>query len=220
METDDSVTSRLAQLERAGLVPVVRAPNAQLALEVSRALVRGGLAALEITMTVPDALVVIKTLREEYGADVLVGAGTVTGARQLTACVDAGAQFVVTPAGLLELVVPAHDAGVLIALGALTPTEVWNAWSAGADVVKVFPVSAVGGAAYIQALKAPFPEVRLMPTGGVSLATLDSYLEADAFVLGVGGGLVDVSQLQERGPESITDQARAYLAKWEMRGRT
>lgn len=220
METKDRVTSRLSQLERAELVPVVRAPNAELALEVSRALVTGGLRALEITMTVPDAWVVIEALRKEFGTDLLVGAGTVTEVRQLTACVDAGAQFVVTPVGLPELVIPAHDAGVPIALGALTPTEVWNAWSAGADVIKVFPASAVGGAAYIQALKAPFPEVRLMPTGGITLATMESYFKAGAFVLGVGGGLVDVNQFQERGPEFITDQARAYLAKLQTRGRT
>jgi 2-dehydro-3-deoxyphosphogluconate aldolase/(4S)-4-hydroxy-2-oxoglutarate aldolase len=221
MVTDNTVALRLGQLELAGLVPVIRAPNAEIALAASRALVRGGMLALEITLTVPDALAVIRTLRDEYGAGVLIGAGTVTDVTQLKASVEAGAQFVVTPVGLVDLVAPAHDAGVVVALGALTPTEVWRAWSAGADVVKVFPASAVGGAAYIQALRGPFPEIRLMPTGGVSLSTLQSFVAAGAFALGVGGGLVDIGQLQARGPEFISEQARMYLDQFvEARGRT
>lgn len=204
----------LRQLWRVGLVPVVRAPSPAEALTACRALVRGGLGALEITMTVPGAHDVIATLRAEFGDTVLVGAGTVTSQAEVHNCLAVGAQFIVTPVCLPELVAPARDGGALVALGALTPTEVFHAATAGADVVKVFPASALGGASYIQALKAPFPDVKLMPTGGVSLATIDAFLEAGAFALGVGGALVDVAQLRVRGSEYMADQARAYVAKF------
>lgn len=209
----NTVSGTLERLQRAGLVPVVRSPDMESALAVCRALINGGIEALEVTMTVPDAPQVIETLRRENGDKILVGGGTVTDLRQLTSCLDAGAQFVVTPVGLPELVGPAHDAGVVIALGALTPSEVWSSWVAGADVVKVFPVSSLGGAEYIRALKAPFPDVKLMPTGGVSLGSLASYVAAGAFAVGVGGALVDVSQLRTSGPGLMTEQARAYVAK-------
>lgn len=209
----NTISTTLERWQRAGLVPVVRAPNADLALTLCRALVGAGMQVLEVTMTVPEAPRVIETLRRENGDRVLVGGGTVTDLRQLTSCLDAGAQFVVTPVGLPELVGPAHDAGVAIALGALTPTEVWNAWVAGADVVKVFPASAVGGADYVRALKAPFPDVKLMPTGGITLGSLGAFISAGAFAVGVGGALVDVSQLRTSGPGSVTEQARAYVAK-------
>ena len=213
-DANERTSAELARLRQVGLVPVVRAPTPDEALVACRALVRGGLGALEITMTVPGAHDVISTLRAEFGDAVLVGAGTVTSKQDVVSCLAAGARFIVTPVCLPELVAPARDAGVLVALGALTPTEVWTAWSAGADVVKVFPASALGGASYIQALKAPFPEVRLMPTGGVNLSTIDAFLAAGAFALGVGGALVDIAELRLRGPEYMADQARAYVAKF------
>jgi 2-dehydro-3-deoxyphosphogluconate aldolase/(4S)-4-hydroxy-2-oxoglutarate aldolase len=171
-------------------------------------------------MTVPGAHEVIAELRKDFGDQVLVGAGTVTSVSEVDACLRAGAQFIVTPVCLPELVAPAHEAAAVVALGALTPTEVWSAWSAGADVVKVFPASALGGPAYIRALKPPFPKVKLMPTGGVSLSTIEPFLAAGAFALGVGGALVDIAQLRARGAEFMADQARAYVAKFnEARSR-
>lgn len=214
--TSNGLTSRLNRLHQAGLVPVVRAPSAELALDACRALVKGGLGALEITMTVPGATEVVRALRQEFGELVLVGAGTVTTVDAVEDCLGAGAEFIVTPVCLPQLVPPAHSAGVPVALGALTPTEVWCAWNAGADVVKVFPASALGGPAYLQALKAPFPDVKLMPTGGVGIGTLEAFLEAGAFALGVGGALVDMAQLCERGPEFMTEQARAYVGCFEQ----
>lgn len=214
--TESALAGAVEQLRRVGLVPVVRAPRAEEALEACRALVRGGLSGLEVTMTVPGAHQVIATLRKDFGEEVLVGAGTVTSSRDVDACLRAGAQFIVTPVCLPELVAPAHEAGVLVALGALTPTEVWTAWSAGADVVKVFPASALGGATYIQALRAPFPEVKLMPTGGVGLSTIEAFVTAGAFALGVGGALVDVTQMRERGAEFMVEQARAYVAQFNQ----
>lgn len=210
----------LEHLRRVGLVPVVRAPNAEEALAACRALVRGGLTGLEVTMTVPGAHEVIATLRKDFGEQVLVGAGTVTSIADAELCLRAGARFIVTPVCLPELIAVAHEASAIVALGALTPTEVWTAWTAGADVVKVFPASALGGPSYIQALKAPFPEVRLMPTGGVGLTTIEAFLAAGAFALGVGGALVDVAQLRERGAEYVANQARLYVAKFnEARSR-
>lgn len=218
--TDSSSAAGLDQLRRVGLVPVVRALSADDALEACRALVRGGLRALEVTMTVPGAHEVIATLSAELGEHVMVGAGTVTSAAEVSDCLRAGARFIVTPVCLPELVAPAHEGKVVVALGALTPTEVWSASRAGADVVKVFPASAMGGPSYIQALKAPFPEVKLMPTGGVTLSTIEPFLAAGAFALGVGGALVDITLLRERGSEAIADQARAYVAKFnEARSR-
>ncbi len=210
----ETVLAALEQLRDAGLVPVVRAPDAERALQACRALVQGGMRSVEVTMTVPGAHEVIATLRKECGEAVLVGAGTVTTRSELEWCLRAGARFIVTPVCLPELIGPAHEAEAVVGLGALTPSEVWTAWSAGADVVKVFPASALGGPAYIQALKAPFPRVKLMPTGGVSLATIEPFLNAGAFALGVGGALVDIAQLGERGPEFMADQARTYVAKF------
>jgi 2-dehydro-3-deoxyphosphogluconate aldolase / (4S)-4-hydroxy-2-oxoglutarate aldolase len=218
--TERALTGAVDQLRRVGLVPVVRAPSAEEALQACRALVLGGLTGLEVTMTVPGAHEVIRELRKDFGERVLVGAGTVTSVSEVDACLRAGAQFIVTPVCLPELVAPTHEAAALVALGALTPTEVWTAWSAGADVVKVFPASALGGPTYIQALRAPFPQVKLMPTGGVSLSTIEPFLAAGAFALGVGGALVDATQLRERGVEYMAEQARVYVAKFnEARSR-
>lgn len=208
------IATNLERLGKAGLVPVVRAPDAELALEASRALVAVGLTALEITMTVPEAPAVITRLRAEYAGKLLIGAGTVTNVRELVACLDAGAEFVVSPVLLPELIAPAHEVDVMVALGALTPTEVWKATTAGADVVKMFPASAVGGADYIRALKAPFPDVRLMPTGGVSLASLESFVNAGAFAVGLGEEVVDIEELTRHGPQHMTDQVRAHVEKF------
>jgi 2-dehydro-3-deoxyphosphogluconate aldolase/(4S)-4-hydroxy-2-oxoglutarate aldolase len=186
----------LEGLKRGGLVPVLRAPSADVALAISEVLCKAGLTALEITMTVPGAVEVIRTLVSKLGKDMLVGAGTVLDAKTAAACIDAGARFIISPSLELEVVAHCNQAGVAVMPGALTPTEIVKAWRSGADMVKVFPCSAVGGASYLKAVKAPLPQVELIPTGGVSLETAASFIKAGAAALGVGGDLVDVEAVK------------------------
>lgn len=208
-----SIESIVERIRHAGLLPVVRADSAERAIELSRALVRGGIESLEITLTVPDALRVIELVSRELGDRALVGAGTVLSAADAKRCIDAGAHFVVSPGAVAELIETCHAAGAAVMPGALTPSEVIAAWQAGADMVKVFPCSALGGAKYLAALKAPLPHVRLLPTGGVTLETLASYLEAGAAALGVGAALADVELLEREGADAVTQLATSYVEK-------
>ena len=163
-------------------------------------------------MTVPGAVRVIEEVAGRYGSDVLVGAGTVLDAETARACILAGAQFVVSPALNLETIAMCRRYSVAIMPGALTPTEVVQAWTAGADFVKVFPCDALGGAKYIKSLKAPLPQIELVPTGGVSLKTASDFIKAGASALGVGSDLVDVKALREGQANSITERARQFIA--------
>lgn len=194
-----------------GIVPVVRASSAAEACLAADAVCHGGIPIVEITMTVPGAVEVIRELVKKCGADVLVGAGTILNARMAQDCLDAGAQFLVSP-GLNR---PTVDLAVrekkLIMAGALTPTEVMAAWEAGADFVKVFPCGQVGGAKYIKALKGPFPQIPFVPTGGVNLNTAAEFIEAGSVALGVGGELVQAEALKSRKPEIIAENARRFL---------
>ena len=198
-------------IERVGLIPVLRARNASQALAVVKAMIAGGVTVVEVTMTVPGALDVLKDLRKEYGADLLLGSGTVTTADQAAATIDAGAEFVVSPSFHLEVIAKTRTLGKLSIPGALTPTEVITAWEAGADYVKIFPCSAVGGASYLKSLLAPFPHLKLIPTGGVTLQTAESFLRSGARALGVGSDLVDLAAIDAGTPETITETSRAYL---------
>ncbi len=195
-----------------GLLPVLRADSPEQALAIAHALDAGGVTVLEVTMTVPGALTVIERLIAEKGDSILVGAGTVLDAETARAAMLAGAQFIVSPALNLATVEICRRYSVAVFPGALTPTEVLAAWQAGADAVKVFPASAMGGAKYLKALKAPFPQIDLIPTGGVSLANAREFLEAGALALGVGGELVDARAIETGYPETITENARKYLA--------
>ena len=202
----------LRQIQKVGLVPVLRAPSADLAIRAAAAIEAGGLPILEVTMTVPDALDVIRAVVSSSDGRVLVGAGTVLDAETAHACVLAGAQFIVSPALDLKTIEACRRDGVPVIPGALTPTEIVTAWRAGADVVKVFPCSAVGGPKYLAALRGPLPQIKLIPTGGVSLATAADFLAAGAFALGVGGDLCDISALANGRPEVITENTRKYVA--------
>jgi 2-dehydro-3-deoxyphosphogluconate aldolase/(4S)-4-hydroxy-2-oxoglutarate aldolase len=202
----------LRQIHRVGLVPVLRAPSAEMAIAAAAAIEAGGVPVLEVTMTVPGAIEVIAAIAKAHQGRVLVGAGTVLDPETARACILAGAQFVVSPALNLKTIELCHRYSVPVIPGALTPTEIVTAWEAGADVVKVFPCSAVGGAQYLSALKGPLPQIHLIPTGGVSLATAADFLAAGAFALGVGSDLVDVSALKSGKPEVIAENARKYLA--------
>ena len=201
----------LQRIAEVGVVPVVRAASAAEAMQVVEAIKAGGLTVLEITLTVPRAVRVIEQLTDTYGEEVLVGAGTVLDAATARACILAGAQFIVSPALDLGTIACCRKAGVAVMPGALTPTEVLQAWTAGADFVKVFPCSAVGGASYIKALKAPLPQVELIPTGGVSLQTAASFIEAGAAALGVGADLCDLKAVRAGQTEKLTETARAYI---------
>ena len=201
----------LEGLRRGGLIPVLRAPSAKDALAISEVLCKAGLTALEITMTVPGAVDVIRELVGRFGKDLLVGAGTVLDAKAAAACIDAGAQFIISPSTELEVIAHCNQAGVAVMPGALTPTEIVKAWRAGADMVKVFPCSAVGGASYLKAVKAPLPHIEMVPTGGVSLETAAAFIKAGAAALGVGGDLVDVEAVRAGRGEEIAQKARRYL---------
>lgn len=202
----------LARLKSVGVVPVVRASSAEEAMKVVDAIKAGGVPVLEITMTVPRAIKVIEQVVDRYGNDVVVGAGTVLDAESARACILAGTSFVVSPAVNLGTIELCHRYSIAILPGALTPTEVVTAWQAGADVVKIFPCGAVGGAKYLRALKAPLPQIEMMPTGGVSLATAADFIQAGACALGVGADLVDLKAIRNGEAEKVTQAAQAYVA--------
>jgi 2-dehydro-3-deoxyphosphogluconate aldolase/(4S)-4-hydroxy-2-oxoglutarate aldolase len=198
-------------LERAALIPVLRARNAGQAHAVVQAMLAGGIRVVEVTMTVPGAVELLRELKSEYGNELLLGSGTVTTGGQAEDTIDAGAEFVVSPSFHADVVAATKAHGKLSIPGALTPTEVITAWNAGADYVKVFPCSAVGGASYLKSLLAPVPHLKLIPTGGVTHHTAAGFLEAGARALGVGSDLVNLAAIDEGRPEVITAAARLYL---------
>jgi len=204
-------TEVIKQIKDTGLIPVVRATSADEAMRAIDAIREGGVSVLEVTMTVPGAVGVIEQLTKKYGSDVLVGAGTVLDAETARACMLSGAQFVVSPALNLETIECCRRYGVAVLPGALTPTEVLQAWTAGADFVKVFPAGALGGASYLKALKAPLPHIELVPTGGVSLKTAADFIKAGASALGVGADLVDLKAIRDGQASVITERAKQFV---------
>ena len=201
----------LKQIKEVGVIPVVRATTADEAMRAIDAIREGGISVLEITMTVPGAVGVIEQVAARFGNDALVGAGTVLDAEAAKACIAAGAQFIVSPALNLETIAYCREQDVAVMPGALTPTEVVQAWNAGADFVKVFPAGAVGGASYLKALKAPLPQIELVPTGGVSLKTAADFIKAGAAALGVGADLVDIKAIREGQSGIITERAKQFV---------
>jgi 2-dehydro-3-deoxyphosphogluconate aldolase/(4S)-4-hydroxy-2-oxoglutarate aldolase len=205
-------TKIMQHMHELGLVPVLRASSAQEAITIADAIMAGGVNILEVTMTVPGAIGVIEQLANHHGTKLLLGAGTVLDPETARNCILAGAQFIVSPALDLRTIELCRRYSVPIIPGALTPTEIVTAWQAGADVVKVFPCSALGGAKYLKALQGPLPQIQLIPTGGVSLATAEEFLAAGAFALGVGGDLVDAKAAREGRTSVITENAQKYVA--------
>jgi len=201
----------MRRIRQVGLIPVIRAESADEAMRAVAAIKEGGISVLEITMTVPGAVKTIEQVAARYGTEAIIGAGTVLDAETARACMLAGAQFIVSPALNLETIACCRRYSVPVMPGALTPTEVVTAWQAGADIVKVFPCNAVGGASYIKALKAPLPQIELVPTGGVSLTTAADFLKAGACALGVGADLVDTKALRQGQDQVITERARQYV---------
>jgi 2-dehydro-3-deoxyphosphogluconate aldolase / (4S)-4-hydroxy-2-oxoglutarate aldolase len=198
-------------IERVGLIPVLRAKSVVQGRAVVDAMIAGGVTIVEVTMTVPGAVDLLKELDKAYGSQLLLGSGTVTTADQAQATIDAGAEFVVSPSLHPEVIRVTKTNKKISCPGALTPTEAISAWNAGADYVKIFPCSAVGGASYLKSLLAPFPQLKIIPTGGVTLQTAEGFIKAGARALGVGGDLVNLAAIDAGHPETITETARAYL---------
>jgi len=208
------MTSReiLAFITEVGIVPVVRTSSAEGAIQAVEAIYAGGVRAAEITMTVPGAIHALEKVADRFGGKIVLGAGTVLDPETARACMLAGAEFFVTPSLRLSTIEMAKRYSKVICPGALTPTEVLTAWEAGADVVKIFPCGNVGGPKYIKALKGPFPQIEMIPTGGVNLETAGEFLKAGACAVAVGGELVDAKSIKEGRFDIIEDRARQYLA--------
>jgi 2-dehydro-3-deoxyphosphogluconate aldolase/(4S)-4-hydroxy-2-oxoglutarate aldolase len=200
----------LQALREIGLVPVLRAESVDHAMALAGAIAAGGVTVMEVTMTVPGAVEVMRRMAREL-PEILIGAGTVLDPETARICILEGARFVVSPALNVRTIELCRRYSIPVLPGALTPTEIVAAWQAGADVVKVFPASAMGGAKYIKTLKAPLPQIEMIPTGGVSLATAREFLEAGSFALGVGADLVDARAIHEGRHADITEHARKYL---------
>src|SRR5947208_9656206 len=201
-----------AAIAESGIVPVVRTSSAEAAVQVVDALHKGGLLVAEITMTVPGAVRALEKIADRLGDKIMLGAGTVLDPETARACMLAGAQFFVTPSLRVSTIEMVKRYSKVICPGALTPTEVLTAWEAGADIVKIFPCGNVGGAKYIKALKGPFPQIEMIPTGGVNLETAGEFLKAGACAVAVGGELVDAKTIAEGRFDIIEDRARQYLA--------
>jgi len=206
-----SKNKTLERIESLGLVPVVRASSADEAMQAIEAIRAGGVNVVEITMTVPGAIDVIAEVSKRYGDEVVVGAGTVLDPETARRCIDAGAIFIVSPALNVDTIAACIDAGIPVMPGALSPTEVVTAWNAGADMVKIFPAGAVGGPSYLKNLKGPLPQIKMIPTGGVSLATAADFIRAGAAALGVGTDLVDVKAIRAGNAHGVTERAREFV---------
>jgi 2-dehydro-3-deoxyphosphogluconate aldolase/(4S)-4-hydroxy-2-oxoglutarate aldolase len=205
--------SKEAALQRVldtGVVAVVRSPDSQQLVEVCRALADGGVTVVEITMTVPDALDVVRQVRKALGDRVLLGAGTILDSETGRAAILAGAEYLVAPTLDLDVIRLCQRYSKLVMPGCFTPTEILAAWQAGADVIKVFPADVLGPA-FFKAVRAPLPQVRIMPTGGVDLMTAAEFLKAGACCLGVGSQLVEPKAVAAGNFDRIRDLARQYI---------
>jgi 2-dehydro-3-deoxyphosphogluconate aldolase / (4S)-4-hydroxy-2-oxoglutarate aldolase len=198
-------------IKKIGLVPVIRTSNAETAMRAVEAVLDGGIQCVEITMTVDRAIYALEHVANKHGDKVLLGAGTVLDPETARSCMLAGADFFVTPSLNLKTIEMAKRYSKAIIPGALTPTEILSAWEAGADAVKVFPCHALGGASYIKALKGPFPQIEVVPTGGVNLETVSALLQAGACAVGVGGELVDAKSIAAGNYQIFTERARQFL---------
>jgi 2-dehydro-3-deoxyphosphogluconate aldolase / (4S)-4-hydroxy-2-oxoglutarate aldolase len=201
----------IEKIKQIGVLPVIRANSEREARQIVDAIQAGGIMTIEVTMTVPNAVSLIENLAKDYGDALLIGAGTVLTKEIAAQCIAAGAKFIISPALNLDTIEFCNEQGIVVMPGALTPTEILTAWNAGADFVKVFPASSVGGASYLKAVKAPLPQIRLIPTGGVSLDTAADFIKAGAEAVGVGGELVDLKAIRENRAEIITERAQQFL---------
>jgi 2-dehydro-3-deoxyphosphogluconate aldolase/(4S)-4-hydroxy-2-oxoglutarate aldolase len=201
----------LARIRTGGLLPILRLPASADVLAMAEALIAGGLTVIELSLTMPNVSNLIATLADRFGANVSFGAGTVLTMAEVDTVKLAGASFIVSPITDAEVVQHAKACGLAVFPGALTPTEVIAAWKAGADMVKVFPCHTLGGADYLRALKAPLPQIELLPTGGINRSNAAHYLRAGAAALGMGSDLVDLELLRTQGRLAVVERAREYM---------
>lgn len=201
----------IQKIRDVGIIPVVRAGSSDEACRAVDAICEGGVPIVEITMTVPNAVVAIREVVRCHGSAVLTGAGTVLNAAQAAACLDAGAQFLVSPGLSVTVLQAARLRNRLAIPGVLTPSELMSASEEGVNLVKVFPCGSVGGAKYIKSLRGPFPQMDLIPTGGVNLSNAEEYIDAGAFALGIGSDLVDVSAIRAGNTKKIIHDTRALV---------
>jgi len=204
-------TEVIEKIRELRIISVIRTDSADKAKLIIEALVKGGINILEVTMTIPDAARLIAELTGEYKEAAIIGAGTVLDVQTAKKCVEAGAKFIVSPLLDLETVSFCNQSKIVVMPGALTPTEIYAAWRAGADAVKIFPVSTAGGASYVKAVKTVFPHVEIVPTGGVSLESAIDYINAGAFAVGMG------SELTREKETAITERARKLLDKIKIK---
>ncbi len=201
----------LKRIFEGGIVAVVRSETSEPLVKVVQALVLGGVTAAEITFTVPDAIDVIRQVRQAVGDSVVLGAGTVLDPETARAAILAGAEYIVSPITNIDMIRLCRRYDKVVMPGAFTPTEIVTAWEAGADVVKVFPAD-VGGPAFLKALRGPLPQIRLMPTGGVDLSTAESFIKAGACCLGVGSSLVEPHAVASGNFARIREIAAQFVA--------
>jgi 2-dehydro-3-deoxyphosphogluconate aldolase / (4S)-4-hydroxy-2-oxoglutarate aldolase len=206
-------TEIVQKIKDIAIVPVVRTTDAESAIRAVEAIAEGGIACAEITMTVQGAIRALERVADRFGDKILLGAGTVLDSETARACMLAGANFFVTPSLNVSTIELAKRYSKPIFPGALTPTEVLTAWQAGADGIKVFPCSALGGAKYIRALKGPFPHIEFVPTGGVNLDTISDFLAAGCCAVGVGSELVDSKLIAEGNYDALAERARKFQDK-------
>lgn len=207
----DEKSKNLQALLEMGIIPVVRAKSSDEALRVVDAVREGGISTIEITMTVPGAIEVMERVSSKMGKDALLGAGTVLDAETARSCILAGAKFVVGPCLNLEMLKLCRRYSIIAIPGAMTPTEILQAWDAGADVVQVFPVDNLGGPSYIKAIKAPLPQILLNPTGGIDLANARDFIKAGSAAISVGSSLVDKKAIEEKKYLIITGNAKRFI---------
>ncbi|MHA2355135.1 MAG: bifunctional 4-hydroxy-2-oxoglutarate aldolase/2-dehydro-3-deoxy-phosphogluconate aldolase [Candidatus Thorarchaeota archaeon] len=196
---------------KTGLIPIIRVDSADTAMKVADAFIDGGVKIIEVTFSVPGATEVVRKLSEQLGDKVLIGTGTVLNGKMVDEAIAAGSEFIVSPGYSKELIDAARKHSKPCIPGALTPTEILNAFNLGSDAVKVFPCGNMGGAKYIKAVRAPLPEIPLVPTGGVNLETAGPLLEAGAFALGVGSAITDKTAIKESRFEVITENVKKFL---------
>ena len=209
--TKRSRSEVVAEIERLGVVAIIRMPDPEALRAVVDALAEGGVRALEVTMTVPRAIDLIAEIAPTLPSDFLFGAGTVLDADTVHRAVDAGAQFIVSPVFKPEVVAAAHEDGVPVMPGCFTPTEILGAWEMGADIIKVFPATSVGPG-YLKDIRGPLPHIKLMPTGGVSIDNAGDWLRAGAVGVGVGSALVDTKAIAARQFNVIAENACRIVA--------
>jgi 2-dehydro-3-deoxyphosphogluconate aldolase/(4S)-4-hydroxy-2-oxoglutarate aldolase len=204
-------TAVVQSLKEIGLVPIVRATSTEEALKIVEAIRASGITTVEITMTVPGVIRVLETLSSQLGGKVLLGAGTVLDPETARLAILAGAEFLISPTLNPKVIEMTRRYGKVSIPAGLTPTEILAAWEAGADFVKVFPCGSMGGADYIKAVKAPLPQVEMIPTGGVTLDTAADFLRAGAAAIAVGGEIVDKKAVASRNWDVITENARKFI---------